>query len=279
MTIREIRNWPNGAHWEVPQTDEVFFDRKLTKYCLVIPVLNEGSRIQNLLTRIHTLGLDKKLDILVVDGGSTDGSLSITKLRSFGARGFLVKHGAGGLSAQLRCGYAFALNNGYEGVVTIDGNDKDDPESIPEMVNLLDRGFDFVQASRFISGGSGINTPKLRELGIRLVHAPLLRLASGFKWTDTTQGFRAYSQRLLADSEISVFRDVFDRYELLPYLSLIAPKLGFKCVETASVRRYPLGKVPTKIRGFGAQVNILIVLIRTCVGAYNKKKDNQRPKT
>lgn len=272
MNIRESRSCTNGAHWKVPQTDEVFYDRKLTKYCLVIPVLNEGSRIQNLLTRIQALGLDKKLDILVVDGGSTDGSLSVTNLRSFGVRGFLVKHGTGGLSAQLRCGYAFALNNGYEGVVTIDGNDKDDPKSIPDLVNLLDRGFDFVQASRFISGGSGINTPKLRELGIRLVHAPLLSLASGFKWTDTTQGFRAYSQRLLADSEISVFRDVFDRYELLPYLSFIAPRRGYKCVETPSVRKYPLGAVPTKIRTFGAQLDIFIVLIKTCAGAYNSKK-------
>ena len=55
-------------------------------------------------------------------------------LEERGVRGLLVKTGPGKLSAQLRCGYAFAMDQGYEGVVTIDGNDKDDPEAIPRFV-------------------------------------------------------------------------------------------------------------------------------------------------
>jgi dolichol-phosphate mannosyltransferase len=263
---------PHEADWQVPEMVENFFAGSLRKYCLVIPVLNEGERIRNLLARIISLGLETQVDIVIVDGGSNDGSLSISDLRELGVRGLLVKVGPGGLSAQLRCAYAFALDKGYEGVITIDGNDKDDPKSIPDLIAMLSKGFDFVQASRFIAGGSGINTPKMRELGIRLIHAPLLSFASGFKWTDTTQGFRAYSRRLLADPNISVFRDVFDKYELLPYLSYIAPKLGFRCAETPSVRSYPDGPIPTKIRGLGAQLNLFLVLLKACTGGYNKKK-------
>lgn len=270
MTIRETRKKFNQADWEVPQVKRIFYDGKKSKYCLVIPVLNEGRRIQLLLKRLYALGLEAKVDILVVDGGSTDGSLSVTYLRSFGVKGLLVKIGAGGLSAQLRCGYAFGLKKGYKGIITIDGNNKDDPKAILGMIKLLDEGYDFVQASRFIRGGSGINTPKLREAGIRFVHAPLLSLASGFRWTDTTQGFRAYSQRLVADTEIAVFRQVFDRYELLPYLSFIAPRHKFRCIEIPSVRRYPRKEVPTKIRTLGAQMNIFLVLINACLGVYNK---------
>ena len=59
---------------------------------------------------------------------------------------------------------------------------------------------DFVQASRFITGGISENTPKLREFAIRKIHAPLLKFFSGFPWTDTTQGFRGYSSKLLKDA-------------------------------------------------------------------------------
>lgn len=47
------------------------------------------------------------------------------------------------------------LDQGYEGIVTIDGNDKDDPVAIPQFIEALRQGFDFVQASRFISGVVG----------------------------------------------------------------------------------------------------------------------------
>lgn len=157
-------------------------------------------------------------DIVIIDGGSTDGSLVIDEIKQLNVSGLLVKTGSGKLSAQLRCAYAFALEQGYKGVVTIDGNDKDDPEVIPEFITALRNGVDFVQGSRFIRGGVAENTPKSRDLAIRLIHAPCLSLASGFKWTDTTQGFRAYSRELLLDSELAIFRDIFSTYELLAYL-------------------------------------------------------------
>ena len=110
-------------------------------------------------------------------------------------------------------------------------------------------GVDFVQASRFLPGSVSENTPKLRDFAIRFIHAPCLSFASGFKWTDTTQGFRAYSKKILLDPKISVFRDIFNSYELLAYLSYRVPKLGYVCKEIATSRKYPTGKFPTKING------------------------------
>lgn len=75
------------------------------------------------------LKIDNIADILIVDGGSTDGSLELVSLQAKGVRSLLVKTGVGKLSAQLRCAYAFALDQGYAGIVSIDGNDKDDPEA------------------------------------------------------------------------------------------------------------------------------------------------------
>jgi len=238
-------------------------------WCVIIPVINEGPRIKKLLVRMKDLSLDALADIIIVDGGSQDGSLEHEALVAAGVRGLLVKTAPGKLSAQLRCAYGFALDEGYEGIVTIDGNDKDDPEAIPRFIDALGQGVDFVQGSRFVPGGIAQNTPKSRDFAIRFIHAPLLSLASGFKWTDTTQGFRAYSRTLLSDPRVAIFRDVFNTYELLAYLSYRAPKLGYRCVELPTTRRYPKGEVPTKISSVKGNLSVLQVLIRACLGRYN----------
>lgn len=256
--------------WEVPAYTTLFWSGRRHAHCVVVPVINEGPRIGRLLERMQTLGIPDIADIIIVDGGTTDGSLEPGKLRARDVRGLLLKTGPGKLSAQLRCAYAFALDEGYEGIVTIDGNDKDDPAAIPRFVEALEQGVDFVQASRYIAGGVAENTPRTRDFAIRYIHAPMLSLCSGFRWTDTTQGFRAYSRRMLLDPKIAPFRDVFMTYELLAYLSYRAPRLGYRCIELPTARRYPKGEVPTKIGGFRGNLSILQMLLRVCAGAYNK---------
>ena len=210
-------------------------------------------------------------DIIIVDGGSTDGSLDHNFLHSYNVRTLLLKTGAGKLSAQLRCAYAVAVDAGYDGIVTIDGNDKDDPAAIPQFISALESGVDFVQASRFLAGGVAENTPKSRHFAIRLIHAPCLSFFSGFKWSDTTQGFRAYSRRILLDEKVAPFRDIFSTYELLAYLSYRVPRLGYKCLEIATARRYPANQVPTKISAIRGNLLVLSILLRACFGCYNPK--------
>lgn len=256
--------------WQVPAHDVVRWEGRAHDACVVVPVINEGARIGRLLARLAALGVPERADVLVVDGGSTDGSLAPELLARTRVRGLLVKTGPGRLSAQLRCAYAFALAQGYGGLVTIDGNDKDDPEAIPRFLEALGQGVDFVQASRWVPGGVAENTPRVRELAIRLLHAPALRLSSGFPWTDTTQGFRAYSRRLLVDPRVAPFRDVFQGYELLAYLSHRAPRLGYRCLELPTRRSYPpTGKVPTKISAVRGNLAVLQVLLRACTGRYD----------
>ncbi len=271
MTISDIPTEVR-ATWQVPAFDTPLWLEKRHPYCVVIPVINEGERIRKLLDRMLTQKISDILDIIIVDGGSKDGSLDLDFLRNKYVRGLLVKTGPGKLSAQLRCAYSFALDQGYAGIISIDGNDKDDPQAIPRFIDTLKEGYDFVQASRFIPGGVAQNTPKSRELAIKLIHAPMLSFFSGFHWTDTTQGFRAYSRRILLDNEVAPFREVFSTYELLAYLSYRVPKLGYRCIELPTIRRYPATeKVPTKISGIKGNFSVLQVLFRACLGAYNPR--------
>ncbi len=255
--------------WQVPTFTTPLWLGRQHPYCVVIPVINEGTRITSLLGHMATLNIASLADIIIVDGGSTDGSLALDGLPGQGVCGLLVKTGPGKLSAQLRCAYAFVLDQGYQGIVTIDGNDKDDPAAIPRFITALAQGVDFVQASRFVPGGQAENTPLSRDFAIRFIHAPMLSLFSGFRWTDTTQGFRAYSRKMLLDSKIAPFRDEFMTYELLAYLSYRAPKLGYRCIELPTIRRYPLGEVPTKISSVKGNLSVLLVLFRACFGVYD----------
>ncbi|HET7832242.1 MAG TPA: glycosyltransferase family 2 protein [Gallionella sp.] len=257
------------ATWQIPPYTTAFWLGRKQDYCVVIPVINEGDRIKNLLSRMTQLDVAAIADIIIVDGGSNDGSLQIDALQAQSVSGLLIKTGTGKLSGQLRCAYSFALEQGYTGIISIDGNNKDDPVAIPRFIDALQDGVDFVQASRFIAGGVTENTPLSRNFAIRCIHAPMLSLCSGFHWTDTTQGFRAYSRKILLDEDIAPFRDIFGQYELLAYLSYRVPKLGYRCLELPTARRYPRGKVPTKISSVRGNWVVLRTLLASCLGRYN----------
>lgn len=257
------------ADWQVPEHRVDRWEGRRHDYCVVIPVINEGGRIASLLRRMKALGIPDTMDVIIADGGSTDGSLGPELLDETGVAGLFVKTGPGKLGAQLRCAYAFALDQGYDGIVTIDGNDKDDPEPVGAFVAAMREGVHFVQASRFVPGGTSVNTPRLRHVAIRTIHAPVLSIASRHRWTDTTQGFRAYRSEVLRDPRVAPFRDVFQSYELLAYLSYRVPRLGYRCVELPTSRVYPEGEVPTKISGLWGNVDLLRTLFRACTGRYN----------
>ena len=185
---------PDTTGWAVPRGDVHVLGPRTSRYCVLIPVINEGERLLGQLRRLRELG--PGLDVVVADGGSTDGSNDPELLRGLGVRALLVKGDRGKLSAQLRMGFAFALTEGYEGVVTVDGNGKDDVSALPRFVAALDAGADFVQGSRYVPGGRAVNTPRDRHLAITLFHAPVTSLAARTRYTDTGRASGRASRRM-----------------------------------------------------------------------------------
>ena len=256
-------------NWQVPSYSPQEYAGKTNDCCVCVFVINEGEKLLRQLERMKPV-CEGLADVVVADGGSTDGSTEDEKLKGLGVNTLLVKTGPGKLGSQMRMAFAWALKRGYKGVVCIDGNGKDGVEAIPDFVAALKNGADHVQGSRFIPGGHHENTPLSRLLGVKLLHAPLISLAGGVRYTDTTNGFRGYSARLLSSDKIAVFRDCFTGYELHYYLAVEAARAGFACREIPVSRIYPPGgKVPTKISGIKGNWNIIKKLLAVCFGGYD----------
>ena len=256
----------------VPQFESYEYAGRTSDYVLLIPIINEGERIHRELERAREGRVDEWADIVICDGGSTDGCTEEGRLRNRCVNSLLVKLDDGKQGAQLRMGFWWAMERGYRGIITVDGNNKDSIEDVPRFIEKLEEGYDLVQGSRFIRGGKAINTPLLRWLSVRMIHAPIISMTARHHFTDTTNAFRGYSLRYLQDERVQPLRDIFSGYELLAYLSVRATQIGLKACEIPVARVYPAKeKTPTKISPFRGNLNLLRILLRNAAGAFQPK--------
>lgn len=257
----------------VPNFESTEFASKTSDYVLLIPIINEGERIKKELERALKYNVQDCADIVICDGGSTDGCTKNELLQNLKVNTLLVKKDVGKQGAQLRMGFWWALQRGYKGIITVDGNNKDSIEDVPKFIEKLEAGFDFVQGSRFVKGGNAINTPLVRLISVKLIHAPIISITAKQKFTDTTNAFRAYSAKYLQDKRVMPLRDIFMTYELLAYLSVRATQLGLKACEIPVTREYPKNeKVPTKISFFKGNAELMKILIKNILRKYNPKE-------
>lgn len=252
---------------EIPKYELTEFHKKKTKYCICIPVLNEGEKIKKQLKKLHPYS--RLVDIIIADWGSTDGSTESKLLKKMKIRTLLTLKGPGKQGTQLRTAFFYALKEGYKGIIQIDGNNKDGVEAIPNFIKSLEDGFDYIQGSRFVEGGKAVNTPPLRYLAVRLLASPILSLGAGYWYTDVTNGFRGYSKKYLTHPKVQLFRDIFVNYELNMYLTIRANQLGLRTKEIPVSRKYSLGKVHTKISFIRGNFNFLLSQLKASLGYYN----------
>lgn len=257
----------------VPRFECMEYKGKEKEYVVLIPIINEGERIIKELKRAYKFHVSDYADIVICDGGSADGCTEEARLRKLSVNTLLVKQDEGRQGAQLRMGIWWAWQRGYKGIITIDGNNKDSIEDVPHFIEKLKEGYDFVQGSRFIKGGRAINTPFIRLISVRFIHAPIISLTAHRHFTDTTNAYRAYSVRYLKDERVLPLRDIFMTYELLAYLSVRATQIGYKSCEIPVTRAYPrTGKMPTKISFFKGNGELMKILLKNLFGAYKPQQ-------
>lgn len=156
------------------------------KTLAIVPAYNEADAIGRVLDEIR--GADPGLDVVVVDDASTDDTAAVARSRGATVLRLPFNVGIGGA---VQTGFRYALVEGYERAVRLDGDGQHDASELPRLFEPLRRGeADLVIGSRFVDGSASYRPPFARRLGIR-VFARLVSLLGGERVTDTTSGFIA----------------------------------------------------------------------------------------
>ena len=222
---------------------------------LVVPVaFNEKIKLGNVIERFLKSQMPSQADYLIVDDGSDDGTTEM--IASYKDRGVKsVKHHVRrGVGAAIRTGIEYAQTHGYDIIVIMAGNDKDNPQEIPPLLEpILREDYDLVQGSRYLGKfDSGGHMPFYRKFATRL-HPWIFSIFSGRHVTDTTNGFRAIRLSLFDDKRINLDQPWLDTYELEPYILWKTITLGYKFTETFVTKIYP----PQKLGGYTKMIPIL----------------------
>jgi len=239
------------------------------KKILTCPVaFNEGPKIKSVIERLLRASIQKQADILIVDDGSSDETTDI--IAQYAGQGIMtIKHPVRrGVGAAIRTAIKHGRQQGYEVIVIMAGNDKDDPDEIPYLVEPILAGqSDFVQGSRYINGKrTGGDMPFYRKIATRL-HPLLVSFFTRTRLTDSTNGFRAIRLSLFDDPRINIDQNWLDAYELEPYILFKAIRAGYRFQEVPVTKIYPSRKLGyTKMRPLIGWWSILKPVIYLGVG-------------
>ncbi len=201
------------------------------RVAVILPLFNEGSAAADLVRRMPS----EVSATYVVDDGSTDEGPAEAER----AGGRVIHLGSNrGIGAAIRTGLLAARDAGFDIVVIMAASGKDRPEEIPTLLARIRDGYDYVQGSRFLEGGTSVNLPLTRGVLIHLF-TRMFRILSGFRGTDVTNGFRAYRLSLLDDPRIRIEQSWLDRYELEYYIHWKAITLAYRVCEVPVSKTYP----------------------------------------
>ncbi|MFZ5366009.1 MAG: glycosyltransferase [Patescibacteria group bacterium] len=168
------------------------------KAVIIIPTYNERENIGKLIEILEEVFKRAKgweMGILVVDGNSPDGTAKIVeeKAKQFPNVKLLLEEKKGGLGAAYLRGMDYAFKHlGADLAFEFDADFSHDPQKIPEFLEKVDQGADFVLGSRYIKGGSipanwGLHRKFLSVIGNLVINLVML----SFSPRDWTTGYRA----------------------------------------------------------------------------------------
>jgi glycosyltransferase involved in cell wall biosynthesis len=158
----------------------------LGRIAAVVPAYNEAGAIARVVDEIRAF--DPGIEVVVVDDASTDETAAAAAERGATVLRLPFNVGIGGA---VQTGFRFALEEGYDTAVRLDGDGQHDASELGKLLSPLERReADLVVGSRFVDSGGAYRPPFARRLGIRLF-ARLVSVLGGQRVTDTTSGFIA----------------------------------------------------------------------------------------
>lgn len=194
---------------------------------VVLPTYNEAGNVVDLVRQV--LSQDERIDVLVVDDSSPDGTADrVKEVRAAEPRVHLVERpGKLGLGTAYLAGFRFGLDAGYSVIFTMDCDFSHNPSYLPSMISELAE-CDVVVGSRYVKGGGIENWPWYRLVLSKFANLyarTLLRLTI----RDCTAGFRGYRSQVL--EAVDPFQVRSSGYSFLEEMAWRVTRFGFRIAE------------------------------------------------
>jgi dolichol-phosphate mannosyltransferase len=194
---------------------------------VVVPTYNEAVNLPSIVPQI--LAQDPRLDVLIVDDNSPDGSgeLADQMAAADGRVHVLHRPGKGGLGKAYLAGFRWALERDYELVFEMDADFSHDPKFLADFLRAAEEA-DLVIGSRYKTGVNVINWPISRLL-LSLGANEYARWITGMDIMDSTGGFKCFHRRVLETIDFDRVRS--NGYSFQIEMSFRAWKKGFRLME------------------------------------------------
>ena len=199
---------------------------------VVIPTYNEAANLTNLVPQV--LGQDPRLDILIVDDNSPDGTGQLAEaLRQKEPRLSVIhREGKLGLGTAYIAGFRWALERDYAFVFEMDADFSHDPAHLKEFLKAI-QDADLVLGSRYLAGRVTVVNWPMGRLLLSYFANVYARWVTGLKIWDLTGGFKCYRRRVLEGVDLTQVRS--NGYAFQIEMSVRAWRKGFKLVEVPIV--------------------------------------------
>ncbi len=192
---------------------------KKERWLAALPVFNEVDFVDGVLDEVR----DYASDILVVDDGSNDGTSDVLANRN---DIHVIRHRENrGYGAALRTAFEYAIEEGFDGLVTLDCDGQHQPMRIPRFIEAA-AAADIVSGSRYLKQYEGDDSPPAERLFINRKITSELNQRLGLNLTDAFCGFKAYRT-----SAIRQLRITDDGYAMPLQLWVEAAAAGLRVIE------------------------------------------------
>lgn len=227
------------------------------KLLVILPALNEERLIKDVIENIpKDINHVSKIDVLVLDDGSTDNTASYAEQAGVKVISYKVNKGLGFIFQK---GVEEALKGNYDIMVNIDADGQFNPDDIIKLVTpIINEEADFVTASRFIEKKFIPKMPSMKIWGNKMV-AQLISFILGKKYYDVSCGFRAYSREALLNLNLfSKFTYTHEVFLNLSFKDLVIKEIP---IEVRGEREFGKSKIANSLWKYG--YNIFNTIFRT----------------
>ncbi|UCG87433.1 MAG: polyprenol monophosphomannose synthase [Gemmatimonadota bacterium] len=195
---------------------------------VIVPTYNEASNIRQIVPEI--LKQDQRIDILVVDDSSPDGTGQIADELALQEPRVHVLHREGkqGLGTAYIAGFKWALERNYEYIFEMDADHSHDPKHLPEFLEAAQEA-DLVLGSRYLNGRvTVVNWPMTRLLLSYFANI-YARIVTGHRICDATGGFKCFRRKVLHAIDLDSIKS--NGYSFQIEMSFRAMRKGFRIRE------------------------------------------------